>query len=826
MADVIPTLKSPERTTIVQNLADLLARDAAVVSSSDDVSENEILKEDGVPEMHGASIYSERPRTDHQDRMEEDQPFDLSTRRTSASDILPREGKPTTGPDPSETDVSNDEHYEANTKKGEFSRYLNGMMLSLNDLRLRCLLCDVIFKVQNETFHAHKAVMASCSEFCRKKFLPLLYSQDHRDSEILTLEIHNVSVLGFRLLLDFIYTGQLDINDVTASHIAQAAATMEMTEIADIVEKHARGSMNNYLSNSDGSPSKRSELHARSLPLQGTSYSQSLDLSVKPHCKKRTSWNGMDSESKENHCKPRRSSDSARSVRTQEIERVPAVDPRSPERGNPEIFNLRSGNGIINQAKQLSEQNEQTFSCDDSHTQHWKKKYHYLEHENQRNERKEHGSKGVYEQTRYPTKEESQYQQSLLHYSKDNSPNALAPQMGSGRSPQQEYQFRLQFNRLFNWMPPLSGGENLLAQRVSAFMQPQLASKPTLAQTQWANFLRKQPNNYQIPMSFRPDVLPFQPNFLFPRVDGTDNRNGWRVPFVPPPALSVINNQYQQSTATGTRLRSQSSTNTEEPMNVDTTLPPKLETKQSPIYINSESNESLPSLESMNTMEERRSSGSGEDKSDDTKSKPPCNTRVRATGSSKPYKCEFCDADFNRPANLKTHMRIHSGEKPFQCERCNARFVQVAHLRAHVLIHTGEKPYPCTVCGTKFRHLQTLKSHLRIHTGEKPYSCQECRVHFRHKSQLRLHLRQKHGIQTNTKKTYKQVPGLCSADICAHIRRAQEIARSQTKQNSNNAPFMEQSSSCSEAIKQTEQHPKSFDNPGEKMRGLNTAFSH
>ncbi|KTG33333.1 hypothetical protein cypCar_00017243 [Cyprinus carpio] len=80
-----------------------------------------------------------------------------------------------------------------------------------------------------------------------------------------------------------------------------------------------------------------------------------------------------------------------------------------------------------------------------------------------------------------------------------------------------------------------------------------------------------------------------------------------------------------------------------------------------------------------------------------------------ADSGDKPYRCNVCGAQFNRPANLKTHSRIHSGEKPYRCDTCGARFVQ----------------------------------------------CEKCHLHFRHKSQLRLHLRQKHGAITNTKIRYK-----------------------------------------------------------------------
>ncbi|TRY55514.1 hypothetical protein DNTS_014030 [Danionella cerebrum] len=126
------------------------------------------------------------------------------------------------------------------------------------------------------------------------------------------------------------------------------------------------------------------------------------------------------------------------------------------------------------------------------------------------------------------------------------------------------------------------------------------------------------------------------------------------------------------------------------------------------------------------------------------------NTKPSCSGD-KPYHCNVCGAQFNRPANLKTHSRIHSGEKPYRCDTCGARFVQVAHLRAHVLIHTGEKPYPCNTCGTL---LFGVKCQL-YRSGSLSSHCEKCHLHFRHKSQLRLHLRQKHGAITNTKIRYK-----------------------------------------------------------------------
>ncbi|KPP76489.1 hypothetical protein Z043_104158, partial [Scleropages formosus] len=129
----------------------------------------------------------------------------------------------------------------------------------------------------------------------------------------------------------------------------------------------------------------------------------------------------------------------------------------------------------------------------------------------------------------------------------------------------------------------------------------------------------------------------------------------------------------------------------------------------------------------------------------------------------KPYRCGVCGAQFNRPANLKTHTRIHSGEKPYHCDTCGARFVQT--LKSHLRIHTGEKPYAVSVCGAgSAMYCYTQDTHGReethkwnrvLDTTVLRAECHQCDLHFRHKSQLRLHLRQKHGAITNNKVRYK-----------------------------------------------------------------------
>lgn len=87
---------------------------------------------------------------------------------------------------------------------------------SLNEMRNTAEHCDVILRVEDKIFPAHRAVLAASSSYFRAMFSPSSSFYEAENSEICLKSVDKIAV---RLVLDYFYTGTLEFSHLNFENV-------------------------------------------------------------------------------------------------------------------------------------------------------------------------------------------------------------------------------------------------------------------------------------------------------------------------------------------------------------------------------------------------------------------------------------------------------------------------------------------------------------------------------------------------------------------------------------------------------------------------------
>ncbi|XP_056601169.1 zinc finger and BTB domain-containing protein 44 isoform X1 [Triplophysa dalaica] len=125
------------------------------------------------------------------------------------------------------------------------SSHSQELLDKLNTLRREGHFCDVTIRVQGQLFHAHKVVLACCSDFLKAK----LSGKQAEDETVIVgeekhvLDLQHVTVAGFAPLLEYAYTSTLSISTENIIDVLAAASYMQMFTVANTCSEFMKSSI-------------------------------------------------------------------------------------------------------------------------------------------------------------------------------------------------------------------------------------------------------------------------------------------------------------------------------------------------------------------------------------------------------------------------------------------------------------------------------------------------------------------------------------------------------------------------------------------------------
>ncbi|XP_028653666.1 kelch-like protein 32 [Erpetoichthys calabaricus] len=117
----------------------------------------------------------------------------------------------------------------------------DSVLAALNQQRNDGILCDVTLIAEEQKFHAHKAVLAACSDYFRAMF-SLCMVESGADE----VNLHGVSSLGLKQVLDFAYTGQILLEPGVIQDVLAAGSHLQLLELLGLCSHYLVQELNSF----------------------------------------------------------------------------------------------------------------------------------------------------------------------------------------------------------------------------------------------------------------------------------------------------------------------------------------------------------------------------------------------------------------------------------------------------------------------------------------------------------------------------------------------------------------------------------------------------
>ncbi|XP_067846257.1 actin-binding protein IPP [Heptranchias perlo] len=115
-------------------------------------------------------------------------------------------------------------------------KHARALLAQINRMRCRSDFCDVQLQVEEELFSVHKLVLAASSPY-----FAVLFTGGMQEATKSLIKIHGIEPEIFKLLLEFIYTGIINVSIINVQEVILAADMLQLTEIVNMCSDFLKG---------------------------------------------------------------------------------------------------------------------------------------------------------------------------------------------------------------------------------------------------------------------------------------------------------------------------------------------------------------------------------------------------------------------------------------------------------------------------------------------------------------------------------------------------------------------------------------------------------